>query len=59
MSPLETRRIFVAGQAVELWESPDVRFDLTPMALRRYLLLGAWVTLFNALALQGAPLRAE
>ena len=59
MSPLETRRIFVGGQAVELWESPDVRFDLTPMALRRYLLRGAWVTLFNALALQGAPLRAE
>ena len=59
MSPLETRRIFVGGQALELWESPDVRFDLTPMALRRYLLRGWWVTLFNALALQSAPLGME
>jgi len=57
MSPLETRRIVVGGQTVEIWESPDVRFDLTPMALRRYLLRGAWVTLFNAIALQSAPLR--
>jgi hypothetical protein len=59
MSQLETRRIFVGGQAVEVWESPDVRFELTPMALRRYLMHGAWVTLFNALTLQSAPLRAE
>jgi hypothetical protein len=59
MSPHETRRIYVGGQAVELWESPDVRFDLTPMALRLYLLRGAWVTLFNAIALKGARLHAE
>ena len=59
MSPSETRRIFVGGQAIELWESPDVRFDLTPMALRSYLLRGAWVTLFNAIALQSARLQAE
>jgi hypothetical protein len=59
MSPHETRRIYVGGQAVELWESPDVRFDLTPMALRLYLLRGAWVTLFNAIALKGARLQAE
>jgi hypothetical protein len=59
MSPRETRRIFVGGQAVELWESPDVRFDLTPMALRLYLMRGAWVTLFNAIALKGARLQAE
>ena len=59
MSPLETRRIVVGGQAVELWESPDAPFDLTPMALRRYLLRGAWVTLFNALALQSAPMREQ
>ena len=59
MIPLETRRIIVGGQPVELWESPDVRFDLTPLALRRYLLSGAWVTLFNALALRSAPLRTE
>jgi hypothetical protein len=57
MSPLETRQVIVGGQTVEIWESPDARFDLTPMALRRYLLRGAWVTLFNAIALQSAPLR--
>ena len=54
MSPVETRRIVLGGQTVELWESPDVCFELTPMALRLYLLRGAWVTLFNALAIQGA-----
>ena len=59
MSQLETRQIFVGGQAVELWESPDARFDLTPMALRGYLLRGWWVTLFNALALQSQPLGRE
>ena len=59
MSQLETRRIIVGGQAVELWESPDVRFDLTPLAIRGYVLRGCWVTLFNALALQSAPLRGE
>jgi hypothetical protein len=59
MSPLGTRRIVVGGQALEYWESPDVPFDLTPMALRRYLLRGAWVTLFNALALQSAPVREQ
>jgi hypothetical protein len=59
MRPLETRRIIVGGQTIEVWESPDVRFDLTPLALRRYVMRGAWVTLFNALALQSAPLRTE
>jgi hypothetical protein len=54
MSPVETRRIVVGGQMVEVWESPDVCFELTPAALRSYLLRGAWVTLFNALAIQGA-----
>jgi len=52
MRPIEMRRITLAGQTVELWESPDVRFELTPLALRLYLVRGAWVTLFNALAMR-------
>ena len=52
-SPIETRRIMLGDQAVELWESPDVCFELTPMALRLYVMRGAWVTLFNALAMRG------
>ena len=54
MSPIETRRIMREGQAVEIWESPDVWFELTPLALRSYGMRGAWVTLFNALSIQGA-----
>ena len=54
MSPIETRRIMLEGQAVEIWESPDVCFELTPLALRLYVMRGAWVTLFNALTMRGA-----
>jgi len=43
----------LGDQAVELWESPDVCFELTPLALRLYVMRGAWVTLFNALAMRG------
>jgi hypothetical protein len=56
---IATRRIELGGQSVELWEDPDLSFDCTPPSLRRYVLCGAWVTLFNAIALQGTPLRAE
>lgn len=59
MNRVPTRRIMVDGAALELWESPDAGFDCTPEALRRYARYGAWVTLFNALTLQSAPLRAE
>jgi len=54
MSPIETRRIMLEGQPVEIWESPDVCFELTPLALRLYVMRGAWVTLFNALTMRGA-----
>ena len=59
MNATTTRRIIVDGKALELWESPDTSFDCTPEALRRYARCGAWVTLFNVLTLQSAPLRAE
>ena len=59
MTRVRTRRLMVDGAALELWESPDASFDCTPEALRRYARYGAWVTLFNALTLQSAPLRAE
>jgi hypothetical protein len=59
MEGLVTRRIVVRGQAVELWESPDTPFDATRPALAHYAASGAWVTLFNALALTAVSLQAE
>ena len=59
MNPITTRRILVGSQLVDVWESPDAPFDATVPALRHYAASGAWVTLFNALALQSAPLQAE
>lgn len=59
MNAFATRQIILNDQAVEVWESPDVPFDSTRQALRCYAASGAWVTLFNALALRNAPLRAE
>jgi hypothetical protein len=59
MNALATRRILVGRHLVEIWESPEVPFDVTLPALRHYAASGAWVALFNALALQGTPLRSE
>ena len=59
MNALATRRVLVARHLVEMWESPEAPFDTTLPALRHYLASGAWVTLFNALALQSTPLQAE
>lgn len=59
MNGLVTRRIMVNDQPVELWESPDAPFDATSQALARYAVTGAWIALFNALALRSAILRAE
>ena len=59
MDNLVMRRIVVRNQMVELWENPDGAVELTQQALARYAASGAWITLFNALTLRLAPLRAE
>ena len=46
-----TKRIFLSGQLVELWEHPDVFFGWTREHLDQYVERGAWVLLFNAFAL--------
>jgi len=52
-----TRRIFVAGRAVDVWENPEVPFGWTPNHLHAYGQRGAWGLVFNALLLASAPLR--
>ena len=59
MNAIATRHIMLGDQPVEVWESPDVPFDSTRHAIRSYAASGAWIMLFNALALRTAPLRAE
>jgi hypothetical protein len=59
MNELATRRVLVGHHLVEMWESPDAPFDTTLPALRHYVVSGSWVTLFNALVLQGTPLQPE
>ena len=59
MQPLAMRRILVGREVVELWESPDARFDATARGVERYTAAEQWVTLFNALTLRTTRLRAE
>ena len=46
------RRIWVAGQAIDLWDNPQVSFSWTPGAIRRYLDAEQWESAFNALILR-------
>lgn len=59
MNELVTRRIMVRGQALELWDSPDASFEATHQALAYYASVGAWIAVFNGLALRSATLRRE
>ena len=52
-----TRRIFVAGLAVEVWENPETPFGWTANHLHAYGRRGAWGLLFNALLLASAQPR--
>ena len=51
--------MFVSEQLVELWEHPEVPFGWSHECLEGYLERGAWVLLFNAVALTAGQPRAE
>jgi hypothetical protein len=44
-------RVWVAGQAIDVWENPQVSFSWTPGAIRSYLDAEQWESAFNALVL--------
>ena len=46
-----TRRLYVSGQLVEIWEDPDRRFGCARADLVGYVDRQDWVLLFNAVAL--------
>lgn len=46
-----SRRIWVDGTPIDVWENPGVRFSWTPDAIRSYLRTERWESLFNALVL--------
>ena len=45
------QRFFVAGQAVELWEDPQLPFGCAFTDLESYCLNARWELLFNAIVL--------
>jgi len=45
------KRMFVAGQLVELWEDPEMAFGWGRDDLERYADREQWVLLFNAMML--------
>src|SRR5262249_4352200 len=51
---IETRQLFVAGQLVDYWESPDHPFGWAHDDLQAYVDRREWVLLFNAVALTAA-----
>lgn len=54
-----TRRMFMDGQLVELWELPGAPFGCTPADLQAFVDREDWVLLFNALVLLGGSPRGH
>jgi hypothetical protein len=51
---LNARRVYIAGQEVEVWENPDMPFRCTQEEIDGYARDEAWILLFNALVLSAA-----
>jgi hypothetical protein len=49
----ETRRIWVSGAPVDVWEHPDASFSWTLNAIELYVDREQWESVFNALVLLG------
>jgi hypothetical protein len=49
----ETRRIWIAGSAIDVWEHPDTSFSWSLDAIERYADREQWESVFNALVLLG------
>lgn len=54
----EKRRMFVAGELVELWENPDFAFPTSENDLEECVESERWVLVFNAMML-GANVASE
>jgi hypothetical protein len=46
-------RIYIGGNAIDVWENPQARFSWTPTAIEGYMHTEQWESLFNALVLLG------
>lgn len=46
-----SRRIWVDGRPIDVWEHPQVRFSWTPGAIQGYVRAEQWESVFNALVL--------
>ena len=47
------RRIWIAGNAIDVWDNPQASFSWTPTAIKGYAEGERWASLFNALVLVG------
>ena len=47
------RRIWVAGNPIDIWDNPQASFSWTPSAIQGYAEKEHWASLFNALVLIG------
>jgi hypothetical protein len=48
-----SRRIWVDGCPIDVWEHPRARFSWTPSAIQGYVHAEEWESVFNALVLLG------
>lgn len=46
-----SRRVYISGQQIEVWENPDLPFRCTYEEIKGYAERQNWVMLFNALVL--------
>ena len=50
---ITSTRIYIGGDAIDIWENPQARFSWTPTAIQGYMHAEQWESLFNALVLVG------
>jgi hypothetical protein len=48
-----SRRIWIAGNPIDVWENPQTSFSWTPGAIQGYVGAEDWERVFNALVLLG------
>ena len=51
---VNSRRVYISGEQVEIWENPDLPFRCTQEEIDGYAEQEDWVLLFNALVLSSA-----
>jgi hypothetical protein len=53
-----SRRVYISGEQVEIWENPDLPFRCTQEEINGYAEQEDWVLLFNALVLSAGVQRS-